>query len=130
MKRAPTEQTFRRLEKERNCWFSSVRPNGSPHLVPVWFIYHEDDFYVGMKPGSVKARNLRATPRVVLSLEDGSDVVIVEGDVTFEAAPHSAEVMRKFKSKYDWDFPADEEYGALVRITPTKWMIWGDEGNY
>lgn len=99
-------------------------------MVPVWFVYHEDAFYVGMKPGSVKARNLRANPRVALSLEDGSDVVIVEGSCAFEEQPYSAELVHRFQTKYDWNLPADAEYGALVRITPTKWMIWGDEGNY
>ncbi len=129
MKRAPTVNTLKRLEGERNCWLSTVRPNGKPHLVPVWVVWHDETFYIGMKGGSVKARNLRKSPHASLSLEDGSDVVICEGDVAEVVEPYSAEMLQKFRGKYDWDIPSDDDYGLIVCLTPTKWLIWGDEGN-
>ena len=127
MNREPTPAALERLETERNIWLATMRPDGRPHLVPIWFIWHEHCFFLGMKGASVKARNLQQNPRVSLSLEDGSNVVICEGSAeTYQ--PWAADLLAKFKAKYDWDIPGDPDgYGLIVKITPTKWMLWGDE---
>ncbi len=130
MKREPTQRTLERLGHERNVWMASVRRDGRPHLVPVWFVWHEACFFIGMKPNSVKAKNLRGTPLVSLSLENGDDVVICEGKVAVYDGEISADIAQKFKQKYDWEIASDTEYGLLIQVSPTKWLIWGEEGNY
>ena len=39
----------------------------------------DETFYFGMGPRSVKARNLAANPALVVHLESGDDVVVLEG---------------------------------------------------
>ena len=35
------EEIGERLALARTAWYSSVRPDGSPHTVPVWFMHDE-----------------------------------------------------------------------------------------
>src|SRR5207247_3164478 len=47
-----------RLAKERNIWIVTVRRDGRPHMVPVWFVWFESKIYVCIEPESVKGRNI------------------------------------------------------------------------
>jgi nitroimidazol reductase NimA-like FMN-containing flavoprotein (pyridoxamine 5'-phosphate oxidase superfamily) len=116
-----------RLETERNIWVASVRPDGRPHLAPVWFAWHVGKLYVCTEPGSVKARNISQNRRVVLALEDGTHPVICEGIAAPVPTPWSAEMAKVaavFRNKYDWDISSEEQYTQLLEVTPTKWLAW------
>ena len=77
-----------RLERARTYWVATVRPDGRPHVVPVWGVWLDRRFYFG--GGGVKARNLAGNPAVVVHLESGDEVVIVEGVHDRDAAPGPA----------------------------------------
>ena len=49
------------LERQEVVWLSSVRPDGRPHVVPVWFVWEDGSIVVVSKPGAQKVRNLRRT---------------------------------------------------------------------
>jgi predicted pyridoxine 5'-phosphate oxidase superfamily flavin-nucleotide-binding protein len=103
-----------RLKQAQNVWVATVRPNGRPHLVPIWFVEWDGSWYFVTDPRSVKARNLQHNPRICLALEDGSQPYIVEG----EACPisPSADVIRLFKEKYDWDITDDATYSQMFEV--------------
>ena len=61
----------RRLAVARIAWFSSVRPDGSPHTVPVWFAHDRDYLWVASPASSRKVANVRHNDRVTLAV-DGS----------------------------------------------------------
>jgi len=67
------------LEKSRNYWIVTARPDGRPHAVPVWGVWLEGAVYFGTDRRSRKAKNLAANPSLVIHLESGDDVVILEG---------------------------------------------------
>ena len=70
------------LEREPVVWLSAVRPDGGPHLVPIWFWWDGEALFVFSKPGAQKVRNLRINPMVMLALgdaEDDFDVGLIEG---------------------------------------------------
>jgi PPOX class probable F420-dependent enzyme len=115
MTEAPEPET-RRLEAARNVWLATVRPDGRPHLVPIWFVTHDDRWYVCVAPGSVKARNLHRNPRLALALEDGDRPYIIEGQAQPVPQP-AAEVIGKFKAKYDWDITTDPHYTQVFEVT-------------
>lgn len=104
-----------RLDDARNVWLATVRPDGRPHLVPIWFVADGDRWYICTAPGSVKARNLHANPRVALALEDGDQPYIVEGQAQPVAQP-PAEIIGRFKAKYDWDITTDPHYSQVFEI--------------
>jgi F420H(2)-dependent biliverdin reductase len=118
-----TDMDTTRLTTERNVWLATVRPSGKPHLVPIWFVWADDKFYICTQADSVKVKNLRANPHASLSLENGDKPVLCEGSAAFLDA-FSPAVLALFKAKYDWDIPTDNAYRAMIEITPAKWLKW------
>lgn len=113
-----------RLTTAHNLWMATVRPNGRPHLVPVWFVWLNQKFYLCMGKDSVKGRNLQANPYVVLSLEDGDHPLIAEGTVTFHEPPFGPELAQAFQQKYHWNMRHEDQYNVVVEVTPRKWLHW------
>lgn len=113
-----------RLETEHIIWLASVRPDGRPHLVPLWFVWHADRLYVCVAPDSVKGRNVQHNPHVALALEDGSSAVICEGTAVSLAPPWPAAVIDRFQHKYGWNIAADRQYTQLIEVHPHKWLVW------
>lgn len=70
-----------RLEKARNYWVGTASPEGRPHVVPVWGVWTEEMLCFGGGPQTRWSRNLAANAQVVVHLESGDDVVILEGVV-------------------------------------------------
>jgi nitroimidazol reductase NimA-like FMN-containing flavoprotein (pyridoxamine 5'-phosphate oxidase superfamily) len=116
--------TVKRLGEAENIWIATVRKDGRPHLVPVWFVFLEGIFWVCIAPDSVKAGNIADNPAVVLALEDGSEPVICEGLAAGVDETWPKAVVEIFYEKYDWDILSDEQYTSLVKIIPTKLLGW------
>lgn len=119
-----------RLLTDKNIWLATVRPDGRPHLVPLWFVWVDDKVYISTQ-ASVKERNLRVNPRVSVALENGTQPVIAEGTARFIERPFPACVVQAFAEKYDWAIerdgkpPAPEDTSnILIEITPVKWLTW------
>lgn len=113
-----------RLRTGQNIWVGSVRPDGRPHLSPVWFAFLDGKLYICIDPKSVKARNLAANPQIVLALEDGLHPVICEGTAAPVPRPYPDVVKAEFLQKYEWDIELDAQYNFLIEITPQKWLSW------
>lgn len=110
-----------RLETERNIWLATVRSDGRPHLVPIWFVVEDGRWYICTEPGSVKARNLQANPHVALALEDGDRAYVIEG--TAQAVQPTPTIVEKFKQKFDWDITTDAQYSLVFEITPKRQVM-------
>lgn len=117
-------EILQRLETEANLWFATIRPDGRPHLVPVWFAWYEGKLYACIEASSVKARNIGRNSTVSLALENGSKPVICEGTASVVSPPWPPPVVDIFKAKYDWDITTDGQYDTLVEVTPVKWLSW------
>jgi F420H(2)-dependent biliverdin reductase len=113
-----------KLENSQNIWIASVRPDGRPHLVPVWFVWQSQKIYICIDASSVKAGNIRHNPLVAMALEDGLKPVICEGQVAPVESPWPGEVISAFYQKYNWDITQDDQYTLLCEITPHKWLNW------
>ncbi len=79
-----------RLLTARTWWVASVRPDGRPHVMPVWGAWVGDRAYLLGQLTARWARNLAANPACVVHVEQGDDVVIVEGEASNLAAPSDA----------------------------------------
>lgn len=136
MSDTPNTRQVHREERLRSnviAWFTSVRSDGRPHIVPVWFLWDGDTFLIFTKPGSQKVRNLQGNPQVVLALDDtngGSDVITVEGhselldtgavDTTY---PAYVEKYGEEMTDLGWTPEAMATtygYTQAIRVTPTR----------
>ena len=71
-------------------WLSSVRPDGSPHVLPVWFVWDGDAILFYSKPHAQKVRNLQASPRVMFAVGDpGADFDVELVEATADLLPPS-----------------------------------------
>lgn len=70
-----------KMAAARNYWVATVWPDERPHAAPVWGIWVDDTFYFSTGRESRKTKNLTENPAIVVHLESGDDVIIVEGKV-------------------------------------------------
>lgn len=110
-----------------SVWLGTVRPDGRPHLAPVWHVWRQGRIYVLTQSTTVKAANIQAQPAVILSHPDPHNPVIVEGWATLAQAAR-ARVRPWFQAKFDWDIDESPGYDALIEITPLKLLAWGELG--
>jgi PPOX class probable F420-dependent enzyme len=78
----PWSHARERLENARIYWIGTTRPDGRPHVTPVWGVWLDERLYFDGDPQTRRGRNLAANPAVVVHVESGGagkDVVIVEG---------------------------------------------------
>jgi PPOX class probable F420-dependent enzyme len=124
-----------RLRSEAIIWLSSVRPDGRPHLVPVWFFWDGETITFFSQPDTQKMRNLQHNPNVMLALEaadEGDDVVMIEGKAelpgTSPQTMNNPEYVKKYSAHIEsMDTNAEElaaSYSEVIRITPTRFIHW------
>jgi len=125
----------RRLREEEIAWLTTVRSDGQPQSVPVWFFWDGEKFLVYSQLGRQKLRNIERNPRVDLNLNSnaqGGDVVRVEGTAEIvEDAPPATDVpeyVEKYRDAiarigFDPDGFA-RAYSVAIRVTPTRWQVW------
>ena len=118
-----------RLERERNAWLCTVRPDGSPHLTPVWFVYTAGEWWIGSSERNVKVRNIEADARVSIALEDGISPVVAEGRAQVLRDSFPPDVVDDFAAKYDgWDITTPYERGGrrvLLQVEVQRWLLAG-----
>ena len=113
-----------RLDREANVWLATTRPDGRPHLVPIWFVWFEDEIHILTTLSTVKAKNLLANPRASVALENGNQPMIAECTARRLDSPFTPELAKAFWEKYEWDITQDGEYNAMFTLTPKKWLTW------
>jgi len=113
----PWSWATERLNKARNYWVATTRPDGNPHAMPVWGVWIDDAFYFSTGDQSRKARNLVANPKCVIGCEVGDDQVVLEGEARLMT---NSELRRRFgdayQTKYNWDMEGFSE--PFYRVKP------------
>lgn len=94
------QSVVERLEREPLAWFSTLRPDGSPHLTPVWFVFHDSTLWICSARKNQKVRNVRRDPRVSVALEGGTAPIVAEGRVTIRPYDFSPELIERFKARW------------------------------
>jgi PPOX class probable F420-dependent enzyme len=67
---SPDERRRFLSERPRTMKVATVRPDGRPHVAPVWFALDGDDVIFTTGENTVKGTNLRRDPRVCLCVDD------------------------------------------------------------
>jgi hypothetical protein len=109
-----------RMTSARNYWIATTRADGSPHVSPVWGVWHDDTFHFFTDEDSLKARNIRCDLRAVVHLESGDEVVIMEG--ALESSVAAPDIISAYESKYG--ISLGDEPGGLYRLELSKVLAW------
>jgi PPOX class probable F420-dependent enzyme len=115
---------------------ATLRRDGSPHVVPVWYRYDGERVHIWTIDTRAWVKQLRRDPRVAFSVQEDREpfaAVLMRGTaqvVTGDDEGISAEI-RRITRRYIEE-PAVESYIAnwlhlrtIVSITPTKLTAWG-----
>src|SRR5262244_982503 len=93
-----------RLHSNLIAWLTTVRPDGQPDSVPVWFLVREDEtILVYTQPKKMKLRNISANPKVTLGLDVtdiGRDIVRIEGVAEHADDVPPADQRPQYAAKY------------------------------
>lgn len=123
----PWSHATERLERAQNYWIASVRPDGRPHVTPVWGVWLDGALYFDGPPTTQWARNIATNPSISVHLESGDDVVILEGvveDLTTDPDT-GARIVAAWQEKYGRLHPEPATSGIL-RLRPRTARAWSD----
>lgn len=131
----PDANVERRFREEEVGWLTTVRADGQPQPVPVWFWWDGETFLMYSEPERQKLKNIRRNPRVALNLNSnatGGNVVRAEGAAEIlEDFPPAAEVgeyVEKYRegiARLGFDVEGfARAYSVAIRITPERWQVW------
>ncbi|MDT5162162.1 MAG: hypothetical protein QOC90_2472 [Mycobacterium sp.] len=123
-----------RLHGNLMAWLTTVRPDGQPVSVPVWFLLREDEtILVYSQPNKLKLRNVQQNPRVALGLDVtdlGRDIIRLDGTAQqvedIPPADQNRHYVVKYTERIGAMFGTADQFAALfstaLLIKPTR--VW------
>lgn len=116
------------LFRDRNFGaVATIRPDGTPHVTPVWVDYDGENVVFNTATGRAKWKHLRRDPRVtieVYSTEDPYEYVTVTGTAAMEEGEEANRHIDKLSEKYTGNpkFQSHRpgERRVIVRIRPER----------
>lgn len=118
---------------------ATIDPDGSPHVVPLWFVWAEDAIYVSTRTDARTWRNAERDPRVSISVDLGrswNELAGVEVLGPAEILPVEHPAMRQPISAWHEKYRsllAGEGFGAFtetvhhlgfLRVVPERLRSW------
>jgi PPOX class probable F420-dependent enzyme len=128
----PWAEAGRRLTVSHDFWVATARPDGRPHVMPVWGVWLEGRLWFSSSLGSRKARNLAADPRCTITTDDALNPVVIDGVAErVTDAGRIAAFVAAVNAKYDADMTVEFQDPAVngtyaVRAITVIAMTHGD----
>ncbi len=125
------------VEWQRVCRVATVDARRTPHTVPVCHLLTDGKLYFASQKNARKVRNLRATPKVAVTIDLYSDDwtqlkgVMIQGTAAFiEKGSRFKKFRKLLYSKYP-QYPdkaaLEEGESVIVEVSPTNVFSWGME---
>jgi nitroimidazol reductase NimA-like FMN-containing flavoprotein (pyridoxamine 5'-phosphate oxidase superfamily) len=121
------------LRLERTVRLATVDPDGTPHVIPLWFVWADGTMFMNSTDGNVTVRNVQLNPRATGCIDDGTTYgdlrgVVVQG--TVERAgddPRLPDVEHLWSEKYLAGNPvpfAHWRNRVWLRMKPDRFASW------
>lgn len=130
--RLTDEELERFLIEQRTLRLATVGDDGVPHVVPLWFVWHDGAIWLNSLAKSERHGHLRAGRPVGLVLDDGERYEELRGvrmsgrpEIVADDDPVRVEAYRLFARKYFGvdELPNQRSY-ETVRIVPDEVASW------
>jgi nitroimidazol reductase NimA-like FMN-containing flavoprotein (pyridoxamine 5'-phosphate oxidase superfamily) len=95
----------KKMEACHTFWLATVHDyDGRPHVMPIWGVWFDDQFFFSTGRKSRKGQNLAANPACTVTNDDGLEAVIVEGSASeVKDSAMLARIAAVYKKKYKMD---------------------------
>ena len=119
-----------RLRQDYTIYLNTVRANGRPSAVTVWFLWDGESILIFSRPDNQKVRNIQHNPYILLAIDnthDGSDLLTIEGTAELLASGVVDVTLPAYLEKYREGMKhigltpeqMAQGYSQAIRITPT-----------
>lgn len=121
------------LAEQKVLRLATVSGDGTPHVVPVWFMYRDGIIYVGTNTRTAKAKNVSRTGRVAFCVDEGIRSplygVMVQGRarlITGDIGGLARDILlRYFDTMQDESaIQLYEDTDCIIEITPEHTVEW------
>jgi nitroimidazol reductase NimA-like FMN-containing flavoprotein (pyridoxamine 5'-phosphate oxidase superfamily) len=120
------------LRAERTCRVATVRGDGAPHVVPLWFVWHEGSIWINNLRRARRSRDLEAGSAVALCIDTGVEYFELRGAVVYGTPqtvdpedPALAPVRQGFGDKYfGGNQVPDVKSHQWLRVVPDRIASW------
>ena len=126
------------IERSRTATMATVGPNGTPHLVAMWYAYIDGKIWFETKAKSQKAQNLRRDNHISAMIEDGLTYdqlrgVSIEGTAEIVDDPDAiwtvgVDVWERYNGPYTEEMRPFVEVmlnkRVVVRVDPDRVRSW------
>jgi len=93
--------------------------------MPVWGLWLEGELWFSTHPRTVKGRNLAASPEVVVHLESGDEVAIVEGVAEpVRGGETLGRFVDEYEAKYGYRIDPGERAMGIYSVRPRVVFSW------
>ena len=116
------------LREQRTARIGTISPNGEPHVVPMWFVWHDGAIYMNTLKIARRTRDLDNGSRVSVCIDGGYEYGELCGVTmygSFVDVDDSAPIRKMFGDKY-WnglDIPEVKSHKWIV-MKPDKVVSW------
>src|SRR5689334_9642487 len=124
------------VARERVCRVATAGRDGMPHVVPVCHVLVDGKLCFGSDDDARKVKNVRANPRVAVTVDVYSDDwsvlrgVLLQGSATIvEDGPRFRKLRKLLYEKYP-QYPEEsalENGVVMIEVTPERVFTWGFE---
>ena len=126
------------LSKGNTARIATVKPDNSPHVTPVWYLWKKNQLLITIPKDSVKARNIRQNNKVAVTIDTDKapiKAVIIEGTAEIEELTNETKrkIDRRMAAKYvkpeyldeymEWSNAQGIEY-IYIKIRTEKIITW------
>ena len=129
--RLTEEELEELLTTERSLRIGTVNKDGTPHVAPMWFVWHDGAIWLNSLRRSRRTSDLAAGSQVALCVDAGQDYFELRGavlygtpeEITDEAV--TTEARKLFGRKY-WnidEIPVTKSH-VWLRVKPDKIVSW------
>lgn len=126
------EQVAGFLERPLVAVMVTLRADGSPHAIPIWYEYRNGEFIVFTSSTFQRVKNLRRDSRAAITISTHDEpymYVSAEGPVVITSdgvAETGLSIARRYMGENAQQFLDDvfDEHSVLLRLTPERILTW------
>jgi uncharacterized pyridoxamine 5'-phosphate oxidase family protein len=114
------------LTTEEIAFISTTKANRSPHIAPIWFVYHDNEIWFETDITTVKFKNIEKLNKVAICF-GGKNTYIIEGSLEwFKEGELNFPIRKLYWNKYgkEMDDNYITEKTRLFKVKIEKEMSW------